>query len=91
MLNVHDPAAGTLAQLEPLTTNSPGLLLVIADTVTAAEPTLPSVTVCGALVLPSVVSGIDTPAGNESCPVPGGGFDATPVPVRERTSAPPPA
>ena len=68
MLNVQPPPAATLVQFDPLTPNSPPLLLVIEFTVTAAPPTLLIVTVCGALVVPTVVAGIVTLVGIESWP-----------------------
>ncbi len=90
MLNVHEAPAFTVAQVELLTGNSPALLLVIAVTVTAAPPMLLTVTVCAALDVPMVVSGIVTEVVIDSWP-PGGGVPAMPVPESEIDSAPPPA
>src|SRR5690348_16761695 len=68
MLNEQPLPAATLAQLEPLTANSPLLLLVIDETATEAVPMLLSVTACGALAVPIVVAGIVTLDGIESWP-----------------------
>jgi hypothetical protein len=81
MLNEQPPPAATLVQFDPLTANSLPLLLVIDDTVTAAPPTLLSVTACGALGVPTVVAGIVTLDGTDSCPT-GGGAVVTPDPDR---------
>src|SRR5262245_42423343 len=79
MLNVQPPPAATLPQFDPLTPNSALLLLVIEVTETEAPPVLLSVTVCGALVVPTVVAGIVTLEGIDNCPV-GGGVLVTPAP-----------
>ena len=50
-------------QFEPLTANSPLLLLVIARPSTGAPPMLLSVTAWGELDVPTVVAGIVTLAG----------------------------
>ena len=52
-LNVHEAPAFTVVQVYPLTGNSALLLLVIAATVTAALPTLVTVTACGPLAVPT--------------------------------------
>src|SRR5262249_13669292 len=72
-LKLHAAPALSVAHVEPLTANSLALLLAIDDTFTAALPTFASVTDCGALLAPVLVSGIVTLAGTDSCPIGGGG------------------
>jgi len=89
-LNVHAAPAATLPHVEPLTANSAALLLAIDATVTGALPMLPIVTICGGLIAPMLWSGRLMLAGIDSWPVPGGGAFATPVPVSDIDSDPPP-
>jgi hypothetical protein len=77
-LNVQPLPALTKVQFDPLTPNSPLLLLTIELTVTAAPPVLLTVTVCGALVVPTVVAGIVTLDGIDSCPAGGTVVDPAP-------------
>jgi hypothetical protein len=91
MLKLHAVPAATLLHVDPLTANSPALLLVIEFTVTATVPVLLSVTARGALVVPRVVSGIATEDAIESWPVPGGGATVVPAPDIDTDSDPPPA
>src|SRR5690349_15966704 len=81
-LNEQPLPAATLAQVDPLTANSPLLLLVIDDTDTAAPPVLLSETACDALAEPIAVAGIVTLEGIDSCPG-AGPPPVTPVPVNE--------
>jgi hypothetical protein len=52
-LNVQDPPALTAAQFDPVTGNSPALLLVIDVTVTVLVPVFMTVTAWGPLIVPA--------------------------------------
>lgn len=79
MLKLQPPPAATVVQFDPLTANSPLLLLVMEETETDAPPMLLTVTACGALDVPTVVAGMVTFEIIDSCPT-GGGAVVTPAP-----------